>query len=240
MTDEAIHELATALSRLAESIDRLAETATEKGEKKIPPTPPYKKRAQKRAPSPAYALACAHACEGAAPVNAADALFDEFWSAYPSECPRKVRKAMCRAKYAKLVAGAEDPAALHAAILAGLARWRKCQDWVDNDGKFIMAPLVWLNQENWKDSPAPYVPHRRTAPLDRKTAEAERLNEAERVQKAKLRESAVAALTERDWALCAENCANCTGRSCAKGHRLTQRPVPPSDCPHFIAKGGVA
>ena len=80
----------------------------------------------------------------------------------------------------------------------------------------------------------------------RRITEGERMNEAARVQQAKLHANAVAALTERDWALCAESCANCTGRSCAKGHRLpcdhrlTQRPVPPSDCPHFSAKGGAA
>ena len=79
---------------------------------------------------------------------------------------------------------------------------------------------------------------------ERRITEGERMNEAARVQQAKLHANAVAALTERDWALCAESCANCTGRSCAKGHRLpcdhrlTQRPVPPSDCPHFSAKGG--
>ena len=80
----------------------------------------------------------------------------------------------------------------------------------------------------------------------KRVSDARRTDDAQSARQAKLRESAVAALTERDWALCAESCANCTGRSCAKGHRLpcdhrlTQRPVPPSDCPHFIAKGGAA
>ena len=80
----------------------------------------------------------------------------------------------------------------------------------------------------------------------RRIAEGERMNEAAQLQRAKMLGNAVAALTERDWALCAESCANCTGRSCAKGHRLpcdhrlTQRPVPPADCPHFSAKGGAA
>ena len=89
-------------------------------------------------------------------------------------------------------------------------------------------------------------PNRLMSFASRKTAEAERLNEAERVRKAKLRESAVAALAERDWELCAESCANCTGRSCLKNHslpcshRLCARPVPPSDCPHFAAKKEVA
>ena len=81
---------------------------------------------------------------------------------------------------------------------------------------------------------------------ERRIAEGERMNEAAQSQRAKMLGNALAALTERDWALCAESCANCTGRSCAKGHRLpcdhrlTQRPVPPADCPHFSAKGGAA
>ena len=87
-------------------------------------------------------------------------------------------------------------------------------------------------------------PKRLQTACERRITDGERMNEAARVQQAKLHANAVAALTERDWALCAESCANCTGRSCAKGHRLpcdhrlTQRPVPPSDCPHFSAKGG--
>ena len=52
----------------------------------------------------------------------------------------------------------EDPTALHAEIIAGLERWCRSQDWVEDNGKFIKAPLVWLNQENWKDSPSPYSP----------------------------------------------------------------------------------
>ena len=70
--------------------------------------------------------------------------------------------------------------------------------------------------------------------------------DAQSARLAKQRESAVAALMERDWELCAESCANCTGRSCSKnhalpcGHRMNTRPVPPSDCPHFTAKGGAA
>ena len=66
--------------------------------------------------------------------------------------------------------------------------------------------------------------------------------EAESARQERTREARIAALTERDWALCAESCANCTGRSCARGnslpcdHRLSPRPVPPSECPNFIAK----
>ena len=50
----------------------------------------------------------------------ADRLFDEFWAKYPKECPRKVGKKKCRAKYALLMRNAKDSTALHAAILARL------------------------------------------------------------------------------------------------------------------------
>ena len=80
-----------------------------------------------------------------------------------SSCPRKVGKKKCRAKYALLMRNAKDSTALHAAILAGIERWRRSQDWVEDEGKFIKAPLVWLNQENWNDDPAPYAPRRTKA-----------------------------------------------------------------------------
>ena len=158
MTDEAIHELATALSRLAESIDRHAEKSYRKGEKEKSPHTPLKGKDPKES---SLSRTCARTREGDAGNH--DRLFAEFWDAYPSDCPRKVAKAKCRAKYAKLLKDADDPAALHAAILSGLGHWRKCQDWQSENGKFIKAPLVWLNQENWKDSPSPVSASRSAA-----------------------------------------------------------------------------
>ena len=53
--------------------------------------------------------------------------------------------------------------------------------------------------------------------------------------------------TAKDWALCAERCANCRASGgCLAGvavppdHRLNARPCPPTECPRFAAKGGVA
>ena len=85
--------------------------ATEKGEKKIPPSPPIRKGPKRNPP-----IACARACEEADFGH----LFDEFWAKYPKECPRKVGKKKCRAKYALLMRNAKDSTALHAAILARL------------------------------------------------------------------------------------------------------------------------
>ena len=83
----------------------------------------------------------------------ARAAFDEFWKAYPSECPRKTDKKKCAEKYARLMRDSKDPAALHRTILDGLGVWKRCDTWTKDGGQFIRAPLVWLNSENWNDSP---------------------------------------------------------------------------------------
>lgn len=80
-------------------------------------------------------------------------MFDEFWDAYPSACPRKSNRSKCLKKYISFLKNAKDPDELHAKIIAGLDRWKRCVDWTEDDGKFIKAPLVWLNNENWNDTP---------------------------------------------------------------------------------------
>ena len=102
----------------------------------------------------------------------------------------------------------------------------------------IKAPLVWLNQENWNDDPAPYSPRRTKAELEA---------EAVAARKEESRRAAIAALTAKDWALCAERCANCRASGgCLAGiavppdHRLNARPCSPAECPRFAAKEGGA
>ena len=74
------------------------EKSTEKGEKKSPPLyPPIRK-------DPKRNLSIARARE----EEFADRLFLEFWAKYPKECPRKVGKKKCRAKYALLMRNAKD------------------------------------------------------------------------------------------------------------------------------------
>ena len=54
--------------------------------------------------------------------------------------------------------------------------------------------------------------------------------------------NAILNLTESDWELCAECCANCDGKSCKAGHKLpcdhmlNQRPIHPTGCTHFTKK----
>ena len=90
------------------------------------------------------------------------------------------------------------------------------------------------------------VPRPLTA-YERKRAEFELEAEAIAARKEASRRAAIAALTERDWSLCREACRNCgASGGCLAGvavppdHRLNARPCPPTECPRFAAKGGVA
>ena len=80
-------------------------------------------------------------------------LFDLFWAEYPSTCPRKYDKRKCVAKWEHILRGAEDPNALFSAIMEGLAKWKRSAMWNEADGRYIKAPLVWLNGECWEDAP---------------------------------------------------------------------------------------
>lgn len=81
-----------------------------------------------------------------------DAWFDDFWAAWPSGT-RKVAKAQCRAKW---INRCFWTSAKH--IIAHV-EWMKTQeDWQKQNGAFICAPLVYLNQERWVDWTPPTKP----------------------------------------------------------------------------------
>ena len=82
-----------------------------------------------------------------------DKLFDGFWSAYPSECPRKTDKKKCKMKFASILGKSKDKVQMFNKIMNGLDVWKKCQTWTRDNGQYIRAPLVWLNNENWNDKP---------------------------------------------------------------------------------------
>lgn len=71
--------------------------------------------------------------------------FDEFWEAWPKS-ERKQDKAKCMAKWA--ADGFDDIAD---AILADVETKKLTRKWQDNDGQFIEAPLVYLNNRRWED-----------------------------------------------------------------------------------------
>ena len=81
---------------------------------------------------------------------------------------------------------------------------------------------------------------------ERKRAEFELEAEAIAARKEASRRAVIAALTAKDWELCADRCANCSGDGCRKDikvppdHQINARPCSPEECPLFAAKGGAA
>lgn len=75
--------------------------------------------------------------------------FARFWSQWPRH-DRKVDKAGCEKAWIKH--GCEPIAA---SVIAGLERTKQGRDWTKNDGEFIPAPKVWLNQRRWEASVTP-------------------------------------------------------------------------------------
>ena len=82
-----------------------------------------------------------------------EALFDTFWKEYPSSCPRKIDKKKCRVKFDSILMKSDDAVQMFNKIMNGLAEWKQSSMWNNDDGKFICAPLVWLNGDRWNDNP---------------------------------------------------------------------------------------
>lgn len=141
-----------------------------------------------------------------------DEMFGRFWSAYPSECPRKTDKKKCLARFCTIMKDSKNPETLFDAMMNGLEQWKKCSTWNKDEGQFIRAPLVWLNNENWKDCPMP-------------TANTEKPKIVERP------------ISKSDWLLCSERCAMFRDGRCLCGMKIPptrMSPVrPPEECAKF-------
>ncbi len=127
---EVLQRIATRL----DSIDAMLEKFTEKGGKESTPLiPPLKEIPKKKALS----SACTRVREEEPDLSA---MFDVFWKAYPSECPRKSGRSKCLKKYLSLLKAAKEPEALHNAILVGEAG---VSPWLQGFGNRArkMAPL---------------------------------------------------------------------------------------------------
>lgn len=72
-----------------------------------------------------------------------DAMFEEFWTAYP----KKVSKAAALKAYRKI----KPSESLQAEILAAVSRAKTSVDWSKDDGQFIPYPASWLNARRWED-----------------------------------------------------------------------------------------
>lgn len=69
------------------------------------------------------------------------AAFDAFWTAWP----RKVARSDAEKAWRKV------PAADFPAVMSGLARATKCEQWVKDGGQFIPHAATWLNGRRWED-----------------------------------------------------------------------------------------
>ena len=191
MNDQPLERIAAALERIADSMDAakvleerrrrkaarqaryrasrnaVASTvdATERNEeakeRKSPHTPLKGESEEEKKDAPQ---------RGRAREDGFDALFERFWQAYPG--PRKTDKRKCRARFADILRESDQPEAMLQRILDGIDRWRKTRDWIDDNGEYICAPLVWLNNGRWDAEVEPAKP--RTSSPDPKAAAFER------------------------------------------------------------------
>lgn len=73
-----------------------------------------------------------------------DSMFEQFWEAYP-QCFRKANKKGCKAKFVKI----KNLQAIFPQIMYSLDVQKRSKQWNEQDGRFIPAPLTWINQERW-------------------------------------------------------------------------------------------
>ena len=141
-------------------------------------------------------------------------MFEEFWAAYPSNCPQKMDKAACRKEYARILEESEDAETFHEELMGSLYAWKESELWQKEKGRYIRSPLSWLERCSWEDVPAPSI------------------------AKKTLRRDSTPFLQECNWELCSERCRNCTGNGCAKGVKTPpnqeRNPRPPEECSHFL------
>ncbi|MGG2046753.1 hypothetical protein [Burkholderia gladioli] len=89
--------------------------------------------------------------KGSYRIDKGDA-FQTFWKAYP----RKDAKVQARKAFEKL--SPDDD--LQAQILDSLAKFKACDQWVREDGKYVPFASTWLNQRRWEDETTPTQPPR--------------------------------------------------------------------------------
>lgn len=75
--------------------------------------------------------------------NGLDALFDEFWKAYP----RKANKPAAKKAFKRISPSRE----LLDKMLAAISWFKRSPEWAQDSGQFIPYPSSWLNGERWND-----------------------------------------------------------------------------------------
>jgi len=127
---------------------------TKEGEKEkrdISPTPPIESKAKEEAKKETTCLLTRARGSVLAINREADAVFDAFWSKYPSghlnnkkECRKKIR-----AKY-KTAYDTGKSAEFVNAFFEGLDRWLKSDRWARG---YVVHPTTFINQERWREFP---------------------------------------------------------------------------------------
>jgi hypothetical protein len=78
-------------------------------------------------------------------------MFEQFWTAWPKN-PRKGGKALCQAKWTKLKLD------MQADQIIKHVEWMKTTDaWRKDNGAFVPAPLVYINQMRWDGAEVPDI-----------------------------------------------------------------------------------
>ena len=80
-------------------------------------------------------------------------MFDEFWKAYPDNCPYKANREQCKMKYAEVLRAESEPRKFHGLVMEALEWWRNSQKWHTENGRYICAPLKWLEDKSWEIKP---------------------------------------------------------------------------------------
>jgi hypothetical protein len=75
--------------------------------------------------------------------------FELFWQSYPS-CTRKGAKSKCAEKWKKMKYDDQSET-----IVAHVKYMKTTDQWKKDNGSFIPAPLVYLNQERWDGAEIP-------------------------------------------------------------------------------------
>lgn len=77
-----------------------------------------------------------------------NSMFVAWWQAYPGI--RKQDKRKCADKFARVLRKSGDAVSLFNRIMDGLDKWKRCETWTKDGGRYVCAPLVWLNNERWE------------------------------------------------------------------------------------------
>lgn len=73
--------------------------------------------------------------------------FELFWQEWGSHI-RRVDKPQCKAKWKR-----NELDAIADKVIAAVVAWKQSPDWKKEGGKYVPAPLVWLNGRRWETPP---------------------------------------------------------------------------------------